>query len=56
MRLLRPAEVMSKYNLSRPSLIKYEKLGYIHAYRTPAGKHRRYDENEIRTMLGLDKI
>jgi len=53
--LLRRNEVIRKYGVSNNSLLQWEKDDKLKTYRTPGG-HRRYMEDEIKALLGLDSM
>ncbi|MFC1833127.1 MerR family transcriptional regulator [Thermodesulfobacteriota bacterium] len=55
MRLLKPKEVVEKYDVSYEQLAQWESNATLHPRRTRGG-HRRFNEYEIRLNLGLDEM
>lgn len=53
--LLNAKEVKNRYSISRITLLKWEREGRIVPKRTPGGS-RRYDEEEIKTVLGGNEV
>jgi len=52
---LTATEVRKIYKLSLSSLKYWESQGILHPIKTPGG-HRRYSEQEIQSMMGLNKV
>jgi excisionase family DNA binding protein len=50
--LLTQGEACELLNITRPTILRWEDQGKVHPVKTPGG-HRRYDENELKKLIGM---
>ena len=51
-KLLTQGEACEFLNITRPTILRWEDQGKVHPVKTPGG-HRRYDENELKKLIGM---